>query len=155
MGPFWVHFGSILGPFWVHFGPFLIRFGPFLSFTTIFSLILDHVAFRQFLSILDNFKSGNISQLRFYDVIIVNYCIKVYLARTKKEKYIVAVKILFKVSFLLCNTVSLSPITVAACYWRSRSTATKRDRNPIPFASSSYSPTFWLVPRRQKNLPRT
>ena len=20
VGPFWVHFGSILGPFWVHFG---------------------------------------------------------------------------------------------------------------------------------------
>ena len=31
LGPFWVHFGSILGPFWVHFGsvlgPFWVRFG--------------------------------------------------------------------------------------------------------------------------------
>ena len=23
LGPFWVHFGSILGPFWVHFGSIL------------------------------------------------------------------------------------------------------------------------------------
>ena len=26
VGPFWVHFGSILGPFWVHFGSIL---GPY------------------------------------------------------------------------------------------------------------------------------
>ena len=25
VGPFWVHFGSILGPFWVHFGSILGR----------------------------------------------------------------------------------------------------------------------------------
>ena len=27
LGPFWVHFGSILGPFWVHFGSILGHFG--------------------------------------------------------------------------------------------------------------------------------
>ena len=34
VGPFWVHFGSILGPFWVHFGsilgPFWVHFGSIL-----------------------------------------------------------------------------------------------------------------------------
>ena len=35
VGPFWVHFGSILGPFWVHFGsilgPFWVHFGSTLG----------------------------------------------------------------------------------------------------------------------------
>ena len=35
LGPFWVHFGSILGPFWVHFGsilgPFWVHFGSILG----------------------------------------------------------------------------------------------------------------------------
>ena len=35
VGPFWVHFGSILGPFWVHFGsilgPFWVHFGSILG----------------------------------------------------------------------------------------------------------------------------
>ncbi len=35
VGPFWVHFGSILGPFWVHFGsilgPFWVHFGSIVG----------------------------------------------------------------------------------------------------------------------------
>ena len=35
VGPFWVHFGSILGPFWVHswsiLGPFWVQFGSNLG----------------------------------------------------------------------------------------------------------------------------